>query len=195
MTIEMQQQEPYLITVLILEQFAMITFASTIEPFREANWVVGRKVYQIKVVSHDGNPVRASNGISINVDASMESVSASPMVIVCSSWDPHLYTSPKICSWLKKLARQGAKVGGVETGAYVLARAGLLDGYKATIHWENLEGFVESFPLVKISANIFEVDRGRFSASGASAALHDASFYCLSPWQFRLISSGGWICL
>lgn len=171
MTSETAQAEPYHITVLLLEQFAMIAFASTIEPFREANWIVGSKMYEIKVVSQDGNPVRASNGLSINVDGSMESVTSSPMVIVCSSWDPHLYTTQKMLSWLRKLARQGAKIGGVETGAYVLARAGLLDGYKATIHWENIESFIETFPQVRITANIFEIDRGRFSASGASAAL------------------------
>lgn len=149
----------------------MIALASTIEPFREANWILGRNVYDINVVSQDGKPVKSSNGMSINVDASMAEVGASSMVIVCSSWDPHLYTTPEIVGWLRKLARQGARIGGVETGAFILARAGLLDGYRATIHWENLDGFAETFPKVKISNTIFEVDRSRFSAAGASAAL------------------------
>ncbi|WP_207936691.1 GlxA family transcriptional regulator [Pseudomonas sp. 51_B] len=171
MAVDISRREPCTITVLLLEQFAMIALASTIEPLREANWIVGGHAYDIKVVSHDGNAVTSSNGMSINVDGGIADVSASSMVIVCSSWDPHLYMTPAILAWLRKLARQGSRVGAVETGTYVLASAGLLDGHRATIHWENLEGFTESFPRVKISNGIFEVDRTRFSAAGASAAL------------------------
>lgn len=177
MVVESARPEPHIITVLLMEQFAMIALASTIEPFREANWILGRNVYDIKVVSQDGKPVKSSNGMSINVDASIDEVGASSMVIVCSSWDPHLYTTSRVVSWLRKLARKGVRIGGVETGAFVLARAGLLDGYRATIHWENLDGFVEMFPKVKISNNIFEVDRSRFSAAGASAALDMALYF------------------
>lgn len=162
---------PYVITVLLMEQFAMIALASTIEPFREANWILGGNMYEIRVVSEDGNPVISSSGMSINVDAAMNDVNGGSMVIVCSSWDPHLYTTQKVVSWLRQQARQGVRLGGIETGTFVLASAGLLDGYRATIHWENLEGFIETFPKVKISKNIFEVDRSRFSAAGASAAL------------------------
>jgi len=171
MVAEPARTGPYVITVLLMEQFAMIALASTIEPFREANWILGGNVYEIRVVSQDGNPVISSSGMSLNVDAAIGDVDGGAMVIVCSSWDPHRYTTPKIVRWLKKQARLGVRIGGVETGTYVLASAGLLDGYKATIHWENLEGFIETFPKVNISTNLFEVDRSRFSAAGASAAL------------------------
>jgi len=171
MTSDATRSEPYEITVLLLDQFAMIAFSSTIEPLREANWLMGEKVYEWKVVSQDGNAVRASNGISINVDGSIDDVKSAAMVIVCSSFDPHLYATPAVLNWLRKLARKGARVGGIETGAYVLAKAGLLDGYRATIHWEHSESITESFAKVLLTDNLFEVDRTRFTSSGALATL------------------------
>lgn len=177
MKLDADHSQPYAITVLLLEQFAMIALASTIEPFREANWILGRQAYQIRIASRDGNPVTSSSGMSIAVDMSMESVSSSSMIIVCSSWDPHLYTTPEIINWLRMCARRGMRIGGVETGAFVLAKAGLLDGYRATVHWENMEAFIESFPRVKVTDSIFELDRSRFSASGASAALDMALYF------------------
>ena len=162
---------PYSVALLLLEQFAMIAFTSTLEPLREANWVLGRRAFDWKVLSHDGRAVRASNGLSLNVDGSIQDVVDGDMVIVCSSFDPHLYITPKILAWLRKLDRQGALIGGVETGAYVLARAGLLDGCRATIHWENAQSMIEAFPGVRLTGRIFEIDGRRFSAAGASAAM------------------------
>ncbi|PLP56285.1 AraC family transcriptional regulator [Mesorhizobium loti] len=163
--------EPLGVTILILEQFAMIAFSSTVEPLREANWVAGKPLYTWTVVSHDGAPVRASNGLALQVDGSIREAAFSPVVIVCSSFNPHLHVTPAMLGWLRRQARQGAMIGAVETGAYVLARAGLLDGHRATIHWENAPGFAEEFPEVQLTDRLFEFDRRRFSASGASAAM------------------------
>lgn len=163
--------EPGRVTILILDQFAMIAFSSTVEPLREANWVAGRLLYEWTVVSHDGQPVKASNGLMLQVDGSIRDVPFSPFVIVCSSFNPHLHATPPVLAWLRRQARRGAMIGAVETGAYVLARAGLLDGHRATIHWENAAGFAEEFPQVQLTGTLFEIDRRRLTASGASAAM------------------------
>lgn len=167
----LQSAKPYEVIILLLEQFAMIAFSSTVEPLREANSIAGSKAFAWKVVSEDGRPVRASNGLTVSVDGSIKDVAFCPMVIVCSSYDPHLYTTPATVAWLRKFARWGATIGGVETGAYVLARAGLLNHHRATIHWENSESFAAEFPKVQLTGRIFEIDRRRFSASGAAAAM------------------------
>lgn len=163
--------EPRLVAILVLEQFAMLALASTVEPLREANSVAGRELYQWKVVSATGESVRASNGLPIGVNGSINDVHACEMVIVVSSFDPQFYATRPILEWLRRLSRQGSAVGAVETGAYVLAKARLLDHYKATIHWENLDSFVEEFPKVRVTGNLFEIDRQRFSACGAAAAM------------------------
>ncbi|WP_095203804.1 GlxA family transcriptional regulator [Mesorhizobium carmichaelinearum] len=181
--------EPYKIAILLLEQFAMIAFSSTVEPLREANWVAGRRIYEWTVVSHDGNPVRASNGLMLEVNAPIKDVDLSAIVIVCSSFNPHLYTTQPVLAWLRRQARRGAMIGGVETGAYILARAGLLDGHRATIHWENATSFVEEFPQVELTNGIFEIDRRRFSASGASAAM-DMMLCMISEQAGQKVASG-----
>jgi transcriptional regulator GlxA family with amidase domain len=179
--------EPHAITILLLERFAMIAFSSTVEPLREANWVAGRRVFEWKVLSHNGQPVRASNGLAIQVDGSISDVSDASTVIVCSSFDPHLYTTPRIIAWLRRLDRKGAYLGAVETGAYVLARAGLLDNCRATIHWENDEGMMRQFPKVQLTGRIFEVDGRRFSAAGAAAAM-DMMLHLISTCVGREIA-------
>ena len=182
-------EEPFAITILLLERFAMIAFSSTVEPLREANWVAGRQVFDWKVLSHDGQPVRASNGLAIQVDGSISDMPDASTVIVCSSFDPQLYTTPRIIAWLRRLDRRGAYLGAVETGAYVLARAGLLDDCRATIHWENNEGMMRQFPKVQLTGHIFEVDGKRFSASGAAAAM-DMMLHLISTCVGREIALG-----
>jgi AraC family carnitine catabolism transcriptional activator len=180
---------PYSVAILLLEQFAMIAFTSTLEPLREANWVAGYKAFEWKVLSHDGKAVRASNGLSLNVEGSIADVTDCQMVIVCSSFDPHLYITPKILAWLRKLDRKGAMVGAVETGAYVLASAGLLDNCRATIHWENAQSMIDTFPKVKLTGRIFEIDGRRFSAAGASAAM-DMMLHFIGQHVGRHVASG-----
>lgn len=162
---------PQEIGILLLDQFSVMSFACTVEPLRETNWVLHKKAYDWRAYSHDGKPVLASNGVSMNVHGSIESVEACPILIVCASFDPHLYATKKVLSWLRKLARQGTMLGAVETGSWVLARAGLLNGYRATIHWENRASIAEVFPEVILTDNIYEIDRQRFSACGATAAM------------------------
>jgi transcriptional regulator GlxA family with amidase domain len=162
---------PQQIGILLLDQFSVISFSCTVEPLREANWVMNKKAYDWRVYSHDGSPVLASNGLSVNVHGSIETVASCPMVIVCSSFDPQLYATGRVLKWLRKLARQGTVLGAVETGSWVLAHAGLLNGYRATIHWENRASIAEVYPDVILTDNIFEIDRDRFSASGATAAM------------------------
>jgi transcriptional regulator GlxA family with amidase domain len=162
---------PQQIGILLLDQFSVISFSCTVEPLREANSVLKKKVYDWRIYSKDGNPVLASNGLSVNVHGSIDEMNACSIVIVCSSFDPHLYATRRVLSWLRNLARQGVVLGAVETGSWVLAKAGLLNGYRATIHWENRASIDEVFPEVILTDNIFEIDRDRFSASGATAAM------------------------
>ena len=72
---------------------------------------------------------------------------------------------------LRRFDRQGADIGAVCTASHILARAGLLDGYRCTIHWENLAGFSESFPEIEVTSELFEIDRNRFTCSGGTASL------------------------
>ena len=91
--------------------------------------------------------------------------------MLCSGIDGHLYEDRNVFAQLRKLDRKGADVGALCTGSHILARAGLLDGYRCTIHWENLAGFAESFPHIEATSELFEIDRNRFTCSGGTASL------------------------
>lgn len=158
--------------------FSMIAFASAIEALRLANWIAGKPHYHWTVVSTKGTPVKASNGTVIEVDQSAVATKIIPgkdrpydYVFVCSGLGVEKYKDSVAQSWLRVQALQESNIGALCTGAYVLAEAGLLDGYKCVIHWENLDSFIEHFPRHDISTDLFEVDRNRLTCGGGTASL------------------------
>lgn len=162
---------PERIGILLVPNFSMMAFTSAIEPMRSANRMSGRTLYSWHLFSKDGGPVEASNGIAIMPDAAMSDGAMMPTMIVCASIDVHLYRDKEVFSWLRKIARRGARIGALCTGSHILARAGLLDGHRCTIHWENIPGFVEEFPDIEVTTELFETGVNRFTCSGGTAAL------------------------
>lgn len=164
------------ILFLLIPDFSMIAFTSAIEPLRIANRLSGRRLYAWRLASRDGAPVAASNGIVIQVEAGIaahEPTGAGPLptVVLCGGLGSERFKDPALFAWLRRWDRRGAAIGALCTGAHVLARAGLLDGHRCTIHWENLPGFMEAFPEIDVTADLYEIDRNRFTCSGGTAAL------------------------
>jgi transcriptional regulator GlxA family with amidase domain len=155
----------------LVPNFSFIAFSSAIEPLRLVNRIANTQLYSWNCYSSDGNAVKASNGIKVEVDASYCNIDALPSVIVCGGADIHNQADPKLISKLRRLSSHGASLGAVCTGSHILAKAGLLDGYKCTIHWENRDGFVEQFPEIEVSDDLFEIDRNRFTCAGGTSAL------------------------
>lgn len=169
-------QAPERFSFLLVPNFSLIAFSSALEPLRLVNRHVGRELYSWQIVSQDGGPVRASNGVVVSTDESIADVRLSPggtnpTVLLCSGAGAEHFYSKELFGWLRRADRAGAPVGALCTGAHVLARAGLLKDYKCTIHWENLPGFIEDFPEIEVAADLFEVDRNRLTCSGGTAAL------------------------
>ncbi len=156
---------------LLLPRFSMMALSSALEPLRMANAICERTLYAWDILSEDGEPVTASNGMENLVTSNINSLQRFPMVVVCASYDPHLVATHNVGLWLQRQARHGSIVGGMDTGSYILARTGLLSGYRATIHWELLDTFAETFPEVDVAQDIFVVDRNRFTSAGATASL------------------------
>jgi transcriptional regulator GlxA family with amidase domain len=160
----------------MIANFSMMAFASAIEPLRIANRLSGRELYRWQVVSVAGGPIRASNGVLVMTDQSLADVAIrpgrrGPTVVVCTGLGAEHVRDPQLFAWLRRADRIGAPIGAVCTGAYLLARAGLLDGHRCTIHWENLPAFREDFPEIEVQADLFAVDRNRLTCSGGTAAL------------------------
>lgn len=162
---------PREIGFLMVPRLSILPFILAHEPLRVANRLSGRELYRWPLLSADGRPVRASNGMALTPDRAIADVLQMHSVIVCAGMDPQLFDDRRTFAWLRRLARHGTQLGALCTGSYVLARAGVLDGYRCTIHWENLPGFAEAFPEIEVSSELFEIDRDRFTCSGGTSAL------------------------
>lgn len=163
--------KPIRLGFLLTPEYSMIAFASAIEPLRMANRLSGKRLYQWTTYTVDGNAVMASNGLEIHPDAAITEVAGLDTLFVCSGLDVERASDRATLSWLKKLAQQRMNFGALCTGAHVLARAGLLDGYRCTLHWENIASMREAFPRVVVSYELFEIDRDRFTSAGGTAPL------------------------
>jgi transcriptional regulator GlxA family with amidase domain len=155
----------------LADDFGMLGFASALDTLRYANRISGRPLYSWNVYSADGGSVRSSAGVRIEVDGCVDDAVGSGLVLVVAGVNAERYRNEGMWEALRRLARRGAVLGGVSLGPYLLARAGLLNGYRCTVHWENLAAFSEEFPRIRVSAEVFEVDRDRVTCSGGTAAL------------------------
>lgn len=165
------RQGPTRVALLLVPGFAMMSYASALEPLRAANVLSGRELYRWRHLSPDGHPAEASIGVPFAVEGGLRGEEALDMVLVCAGGNPALFADAATFAWLRAVARRGAVVGGVSGGPYLLARAGLLDGCRATVHWEHAPAFAEAFPKVLLVPSLYQIDGRRLTCAGGVAAL------------------------
>lgn len=154
----------------LLESFTLIAFASAIEPLRIANRMAGRTLYEWRVASEGGGPVVASNGVTVQADETLGEVPRDAVLVVVGGLKVKEATTRTLVAWLRRESRKGMPVGALCTGAEVLAEAGLLQGRRCTIHWENRDSFEEDHPDISLSNSIFVIDGNRYTAAGGTAS-------------------------
>ncbi len=136
-----------------------------------ANNLSGQAAYEWLIASLDGQPVSASNGLSISPTVGLDQIGRPDIVFICGGRNVRDAVTPTLLAALRRLSEQGTGLGALCTGGYALARAGLLDRCRATIHWENVSALREEFPRIIISDQVFTIDRNRYTASGGVAPL------------------------
>jgi transcriptional regulator GlxA family with amidase domain len=166
------------IVFFLVENFSMIAFTTAIEPLRLANRMLGEQAYIWRVASMDGKPVTASNNVVVSVDTSLEQErhflagSQRPsMMFACSGVRVEETGHKSLYAYLRECKNSGVTVGGLCTAAHLLAAAGLLNGKRCAIHWENLPGFQEKFPTANVYADLYEMDGNIWTCAGGTAAL------------------------
>lgn len=161
---------PLTIALLVLPQASILEVASALDPLRNANRQLGHEAYRWRVVSHDGGPVPLTCGISLpSAGALAHAVGADALIVVAGYRLADVATRPLIRD-LRRIASRFQLVGGIDAGPWVLARAGLLDGHRATVHWEDLEDLAAAHPEIDVVPDRFVIDGNRVTISGAAPA-------------------------
>lgn len=155
----------------LLPNFSMLSFSAAIEVLRLANRSNGSDLYSWHIVGEGSGPVTCSSGTRFALDSDLDELSRDDTIVVCGGLDIQNATTRRLLNWLRREARRGVAIGALCTASYTLARAGLLDGKKATIHWENQDSFLEEFDTVELTKSVFTIDGNRFTTAGGTSSI------------------------
>lgn len=174
--------------LLLLDGFALMSYAAVIEAYRAANTLAGRMLYRWDHISVDGGPIRASNGATIIADGAVGEPIDCDMLFVFAGGDPRLFDDSRTFAWMRRMAARGTTIAGISAGPYILARAGILDGYQATIHWEHRPAFLEEFPASNLQTGLYVIDRRRVTCAGGLAGM-DLAIELIEREQGHLLAA------
>ena len=155
---------------LLLPKLTMLAFSSAVEPLRIVNQLTQKEIYNWHILTPNNLPVTCSNGVVISPDTELENVQKNATIFVCSGVEPMFTADKQVISWIRRQNRMGSKFGGICTGAYALAKAGIIGASKFTLHWENQPGFIETFHNLLPTQSLFEIEKNLITCGGGSAA-------------------------
>ncbi|MBC8270174.1 MAG: GlxA family transcriptional regulator [Rhodospirillaceae bacterium] len=155
----------------LIPRFNMMALTATLEPLRVANYLCGRALYDWVFVSPDGGRIIASNGIAVDTEPLPADSRKLDTIYVCGSWDSEHYEHREMFAWLRRHSRMGVRLGAMDIGVYILARAGLLAGYRAAVLWYCIRAFSEAYPETDAEERLFIADRNRITIAGGTAGV------------------------
>lgn len=169
--VEHAPERPKRFVFVLLENFTLLSFASALECLRIANRMADRPLYSWILIGEGGGEANCSAGTAFRLDDDLIETQRDDVILVCGGIDIQKATTKKLLGWLRREARKGVAIGGLCTAAWALARAGLLDGRRATIHWENADSFAEEFDEVDLTKSVFVIDGNRMTTAGGTSSI------------------------
>ena len=166
-----ETDRPRRFVFVLMENFTMLSFASAVECLRIANRMSGKELYDWTLIGEGGESVTCSAGASFNLAGDLNDLQRDDTLVLCGGVRIQQATTKKLLGWVRREARKGVVVGGLCTAAYTLAKAGLLDGKRATIHWENADSFAEEFDEVELTKSVFTLDGNRMTTAGGTSSI------------------------
>ncbi|MBY5932594.1 GlxA family transcriptional regulator [Tateyamaria omphalii] len=163
--------KPKRFVFVLLDNFTMLCFSAALESLRIANRMADKDLYAWKIVGEGGDVAYCSAGTGFKLDDDLDELSRDDVVMVCGGIDVQAATTKRLLGWLRREARKGVPMAGLCTAAYTLAKAGLLDGKRATIHWENQDSFAEEFQEVELTKSVFVIDDKRLTTAGGTSSI------------------------
>lgn len=155
---------------MVLPQASILEVASTLDPLRAANRHLGSNTFRWRVVSPNGQAVPLTCGIELPSHGPLAAAEGADALVVIAGFRQSEVATAALIRDLSRMARGFAAIGGIDAGAWVLARAGLLNGHRATVHWEDLEDLATSYPAIEVLPDRYVIDHNRFTAGGAAPA-------------------------
>ncbi|WP_373506066.1 GlxA family transcriptional regulator [Aestuariivirga sp.] len=162
---------PQTVGIFLIPGFALMSYASVVEPLRAANLLAGKDLYRWVHVSPGPEMIAASCGATVPCMAKSGDALNLDLLLVCAGGNPTAFKDRKTLQWLRSLAARGLRIGGVSGGPVILAKAGIMDGHHMTVHWEHAPAVAEAFPNIMLTRSIYIVDRNRLTCAGGTAPL------------------------
>ena len=131
----------------------------------------GKKLYDWTFIGENEEFVSCSAGTQFKLDTTLIELHRDDTILLCGGTTIQKSTTKKLIGWLRREARRGLVIGGLCTAAYPMAKAGLLDEKKATIHWENQDSFAEEFLEVELTKTVFVCDGNRYTTAGGTSSI------------------------
>ena len=164
-------KSPRRFVFVLMEHFTLLSFSSALDALRIANRMSGKKLYDWTFIGENEEFVSCSAGTQFKLDTTLIELHRDDTILLCGGTTIQESTTKKLIGWLRREARRGLIIGGLCTAAYPMAKAGLLDEKKATIHWENQDSFAEEFLEVELTKTVFVCDGNRYTTAGGTSSI------------------------
>jgi transcriptional regulator GlxA family with amidase domain len=162
---------PQIVGLLLVPGFALMSYASVVEPLRAANLLAGRELYRWVHITPGPPTVAASCGATVPCPVKAGASVKLDLLLVCAGGEPTSFRDRATLQWLRTLAGRGLRIGGVSGGPVILAKAGIMDGHHMTVHWGHAPAVAEAYPNIMLTRSIYIVDRNRLTCAGGTAPL------------------------
>ncbi|WP_370204826.1 GlxA family transcriptional regulator [Pararhodobacter marinus] len=159
------------IAFLLIDGHALLSTASALEPLRAANLFSDGQAFEVTLLSRNGGATLSSVGASFPTRPYREVALDFDLIFVAAGGDPARVSDPALFAWLRQADRQGIALGGISGGAVILAKAGLLDQRRFTVHWHHYEDFEALGGAWLLERRLFVIDRDRYTCAGGAAPL------------------------
>lgn len=164
-------RKEFRVGLVLVDGFPLMAYASAIEPLRAANLLADENLYDVRHLPVSGARSASSSGAIIRADAYLGEYVDFDLVLVIAGSDVVDLHDRRLESWLRLLVSRGVVVGGVSGGPLVLARAGVMEGHRMTIHWDHVNALSAEIRKVILERSLYVRDRNRLTCGGGTAAL------------------------
>lgn len=156
---------------ILTENYSLMPVAAAVEPLRAANLLAGRTLYETSFLSARGGMILSTAGGGFDTTAFRDAPFDYDIVFVIAGGNPMVYEDAELIRYLRRLNANRVPLGGLSGGSAIMARAGLMEGRRFTVHWQHIAPLLDLDPDFRIERRLFVIDRDRYSCAGGVAVL------------------------